>query len=806
MLTHYLRIAFRAFRRNKLYSLINIACLAIGLAGVMTVLLYILHEHSYDRWHANSRRIFITYTRTAYGSSSWDDPDLSCQVGPAGKAASPAIESFVRIRQAFDGVDLQNPLTPEIRFRENARFIYADSNLFQFFSFRLLRGNANAVLDRPYTVVLTQSAAKKYFGNADPVGKTLTLDKQYVLEVTGIAADMPSNTSLVFDMVTSLATMRAMERLRPYLEDQQLESGTFRTWLLLRHLSDTARVARDLSRQSLAAAGIYKKSNSPYGEMESHQFWLSPLTDYHLNFFAVEHPPYLTIFTWVAALILLLALVNYMSLATARSTMRAREVGVRKAIGAGRGKIAGQFYTESAVFAVIAFSAGALLFLCCLPLFCNLMQLPIDASFLVSPPVITAFGALLLLVILISGSYPSVLLSSFRPAMVLYGRLSRYRNGEQIRKGFLVFQFTLSMALTTCAFVIGKELYYFRHTDTGVDRENIVMFPFAGTMEHYPSYLGEVAAIPGVRQAATARYKLYAGTALARMIQLPGKAAPDELMYLIADTNFISILGLKWKEKPDPASGWWDRSHLVINEAATDAWHLSGRVSGSHVKSGENNVTLAGVLRDFNFFSLHTAVAPFGIQVTRNVEDEWSDGIDGVLYVKIGPRVNIPALVEAVRRVYTRYDARTPFEFTFLDDQFDSQYKAEDRLAGLMDIFTAITIVISCLGLFALATFASEQRLKEIGIRKVLGASSASISSLLSRDFLRPILLSILIASPLAWWIMHRWIQNFAYRASISWWIFPAAGGGLLLIAQLTVLIRTVKAARANPTVNLRSE
>ena len=244
----------------------------------------------------------------------------------------------------------------------------------------------------------------------------------------------------------------------------------------------------------------------------------------------------------------------------------------------------------------------------------------------------------------------------------------------------------------------------------------------------------------------------------------------------------------------------------MVNEAATDAWHLSGPVAGSHVKSGENEVTVAGVLRDFNFFSLHTAVAPFGIQVTRNVEDEWTDGIDGVLYVKIGPRVNVPALMEAVHRVYTRYDARTPFEFTFLDDQFDSQYKAEDRLAGLMNIFTVITIVISCLGLFALATFAAEQRLKEIGIRKVLGASVRSISVLLSRDFLQPILLSVLIASPLAGWTMHRWLQNFAYRTPISWWIFPVTAAAVLLVAQLTVLVRTIRAARANPSVNLRSE
>ncbi len=805
MLIHYLRVAFRTFRRNKLYSSINIACLAIGLAAVMTILLYILHEHSYDQWHANAGRIYVAYTRTTYGSSSWPDPDLSYLVGPAGKAADPAVESSVRMRPAFDGVDLQNPGSPEVRFRETSRFMYADSNFFSFFSFRLLRGNPETVLARPFTVVLTETAAKKYFGSADPVGKTLTFDKKYPLEVTGVAADMPSNTSIVFDMVASLATMRGLDRYKGYLEDQQLESGTFRTLLLLRRPSDTARVVRSLSHKALVAAGINKKTDAPYGEIESHQFSLMPMTDYHLKFF-YGATPYLNIFTLVAALILLLALVNYMSLATARSTIRAKEVGVRKVIGAGRRKIAAQFYTESAFYAMLAFGAGSGLFLCFRPAFCRLMQLPIDSSFLVNPAVIGAFVGLLLLVILLAGSYPSILLSSFRPVTVLYGRLSRHRNGERIRKGFLIFQFTLSMALMTCAVVIGKELYYFRHSDTGVARENIIMFPFATTMERYASYQKEVATVPGIRQVATMRYKLYSGTSLVNLVQLPGKTTTDELMFMDTDSNFISLLGLKWKERPDPALRWYDRDHLVLNEAAVDSYHWSGRATGNQFKFGEKNVTVAGVLKDFNFFSLHTAIAPLGIQVNGNVENAWQDGIDGVLYAKVGPHVNVPAVIEAVHRLYARYDRRTAFEYTFLDEQFNSQYKSEDRLAGLMNIFTVITIIISCLGLFALATFAAQQRLKEIGIRKVLGASVASIGVLLSRDFLRPVALSVLIASPVAWWVMHNWLQNFAYRTPITWWIFPAAGIGLLLIAQGTVLFRTIKAARANPTVNLRSE
>jgi putative ABC transport system permease protein len=806
MLLHYLRVAWRSFRRHTWYSLINIACLAIGLAAVMTILLYILHEHSYDQWHANAGRIFAVSTRSSYGSTTWNSYQLTYLVGPAATSADPGVESMVRVRSADDGVDLQNPASPEARFRETRQFIYADSNFFRFFNFRLLRGSPDNVLARPFSVVLTQTAAKKYFGNADPVGKTLMLDKQYPLKVTGVAADMPSNTSLKFELVASLSTMRGMDKFKPYLGVQQLESGNFSTWLLLRRPDDTARVARNLSQVARVAVGKNPKNLLAYGLTESHQFSLLPLADTHLKAYEGNNGQYLTAFSWVAVLILLLALVNYMSLATARAATRAREVGVRKVIGAGRAKIAGQFYTESAMYAVLAFAAGLLLFLAFRPGFCRMMQLSIDASFFATARVMAAFAVLLLAVIGVAGSYPSLVLSSFRPVMVLYGKLSRQRGGERIRKGFLVFQFTLSMALMTCAFIVGKELYYIRHADTGVDRENVVLLPFGNTMQHYGAYLKEIAAIPGIRQVATTRYKLYQGTSLVQLVKFPGKATPEQLMFMYADSNFIPLLGLKWKEKPDPALSWFDKDHLAINEAAVDAWHWSGRATGNSFKFGENNVRVAGVLKDFNFFSLNVAIAPLGIRVTRKVEDEWQSGIDGVLYAKIAPYVNTPALINAVHRVYSRYDDQTPFEFSFLDDVFNSQYQEEDRLAALMDIFTTITIVIACLGLFALATFAAQQRLKEIGIRKVLGASVASISALLSRDFLRPILLSVLIASPLAWWVMYRWLQNFAYRTPISWWIFPAVGGGLLLIAQLTVLFRTVKAARANPVDNLRTE
>ena len=265
-------------------------------------------------------------------------------------------------------------------------------------------------------------------------------------------------------------------------------------------------------------------------------------------------------------------------------------------------------------------------------------------------------------------------------------------------------------------------------------------------------------------------------------------------------------MGLQWKEKPLAGSPWYDSSHLVLNETAVSAFHLDGRAIGRQLEIGDRRVTVAGVLKDFNFFSLHSHIDPFSFTISSDVDKDREEGSYGILYLKIGPHVNVPTIIDAIRHIYGRYDAKNPFEFQFLDEAYNENYKVEDQLAALFDLFSAVTIIIACLGLFALADFAAEQRLKEIGIRKVLGASVASIGALLSRDFLRPILFSVLIASPLAWWYMQKWLQNFAYRTSISLWVFPVAGGVLLLIAQGTVFFRTIRAARANPTINLRNE
>ena len=807
MLKNYLLLALRVIRRNKLYSLINVCCLAIGIAVAMTVMVYVLHEHSYDGWHKNAGRIFAVSTSEKFGDDIWQNYQLSYLTGPLIRQTDPSVEAMVRTFRAIFNLDLQNPELPGAHFSEESRFHFADSNFFSFFSFRLLRGRAATVLNRPFSLVLTEKAAKKYFGAADPVGRILIMDGKYRMEVTGIAADPPSNSSFQFDFLTAMSTLGALEQYNPYMQDQQVHTGTFATWLLLRNPSDVPKVERNLGQLSMKPEEkALEASEHGYGDSASHQYTLQPLADGHLKRpNAGPLKRYLNIFTLVATLILLLALVNYMSLATARSSIRAKEVGVRKVLGAARSRLAEQFYVESGVYALLSFLLAILLFWIFRFYFFRLINLRIDNRFLLSPVVIGSFVGLLVVVILVSGSYPALVLSGFRPVAVLYGKMSRQLGGERVRKGFIVLQFTISMGLVTGSFIIGKQLYYLRHMDNGFDRENVIMLPFGVTLTHYSAYQREVAALPAVRQVATAYYKLFTGSTNVQLIDVPGKS-PEALEGIEVDSTFISLLGLKWKEAPYGGE-LFGRDRLLLNEAAVEKFGLGPRATGKTIKSNGTVITVAGVLKNFNYTSLRREIMPFGVAVRPDVSKVWdSSWGGGCLFVKIGAHVNVPTVIASINTIYKKFDQRSSFDFQFLDDAFNETFTLDDRLAGVVDLSTMITILIACLGLFGLATFSAQQRMREIGIRKVLGASVASIGALLSRDFLRPVLLAIGIACPVSWWVMHKWLEDFAYRTGLSWWVFGGAGLGLVLVALGTVLSRSLRAARANPVENLRAE
>lgn len=793
-----IKIALRTLRRNKGFTFINITGLAVGLAVCIMIMLYVTHEMSYDSFHKNGKRIYNLRASIKVGGNTMNMAYMSYAAGPIVKQNNPMVEDYMRTLAYFRPTVVSNPASPENKFAES-KLIFADAGFFNFYSFKLLAGEASDVLKAPFSVVISKDIAKKYFGNSNPVGQTLTIktDSAYTYHVTGVAENAPSNSSIDFNFVASNASLLAMKEASMYTGSQDISFGSFGLNLLLKHASDTAALKRNL--QAMA------RKDKSLGEMI---YTLSPLTDTHLkmNFGDSSNTRYLKIFPLVAVLILLLALVNYMSLSTARATLRAKEVGVRKVSGASRFSIAIQFYVESALFTGISFVLGYCLCYLCKPWFLNVLLLKIDNSFLYSPMVLGLLLALLVFTVLIAGSYPSLVLSAFKPVVTLKGKMSTQAGGVMVRKVFTTLQFAISVGLIICGIVIDRQLYFFRHADTGVNRDNIVMLPVGtGLVKNYQVFKKDISDLAGIGDIATSHYAMYKGY---DMFFVAGKTKEEKsipIASLVADNNFIPILGLKWKYPPAPNTEITGRDKVVINELAIGKLHLPANPVGSFISDGNNKLQVMGVLSNFNFSSMADELRPFALITLPDTSSFWKK-TGCSLFVKIKPHTNLPALLGKMQNIYKKYDQDTPFDYTFMDDAFNLQYKAEDRLAAIFSLFTYIAVILATMGLFGLAAFTIEQRTKEIGIRKVLGASLSKISTLLSVDFLKLVLLSVVIASPVAWWAMHNWLQNFANRIVIPWWVFTAAGAIAVLTAIVTISYHAIKASLANPVDSLRSE
>lgn len=797
MIFNYLKIAWRNLVKQKLFSLINITGLAVGLAVCIMIMMYVTHEMSYDRFHTNADRIFNPHASIKIGGNAMNIAYMSYASAEIIKQRQPAVAAYMRTMAYFKPMVASNPASPDAKYAEK-KLLFADPHFFNFFSFKLLSGHADDVLDKPFTVVLSQDMAKKYFGNENPIGKNITLrtDSVFTYQVTGVAENAPSNSSIEFNFVTSNLSLLAMKEAALYTGAKQISFGNFNVYLLLNHAADSPSLRRNLD--------LMAKKEKTFDDVH---YSLAPITDTHLknNFGDASNIKYLRIFPLVAVLILLLALVNYMSLSTARATLRAKEVGVRKVAGASRKTIAAQFYTESALFATLSFVLGYLLCYAFKPWFLNVLQLKIDNSFLYSPTVLILLFSLLIITILIAGSYPSIVLSAFKPVTTLKGKMSKAAGGVTVRKIFTTLQFAISIALIICGIIIDRQLYFFRHADTGMNRENVIMVPVGSSFgKNYPAFKRDIQALGGIASTATSHYGMFQGY---DMNSINGKTKDDVTMLaaLAVDDHFINTLDLKWKFAPASNTQPGGKNKVVINEQAIGKLHLKPNPVGSYIESGDQKFEITGVLKNFNFSSLQSEIAPLGLFIAPDTTSYWSK-VGCNLFARIRPHTNLPTLINKMQGIYKKYDQNTPFNYTFMDDAFNQQYKAEDRLASIFSVFTYITVMLATLGLFGLAAFTIEQRTKEIGIRKVLGASLASINTLLSKDFLMLVMLAILIASPVAWWAMHKWLQDFAYRITIQWWMFAVAGLIAILTAVITVSYHAIKAAIANPVNSLRSE
>ncbi|MCU0638410.1 MAG: ABC transporter permease [Candidatus Krumholzibacteria bacterium] len=793
-----LLIVVRNLKKHRTFSIINILGLAVGMACVLMIGAYIRSELGYDRHHEKAARIFRLEAVLTLGDQA--NPIASTNFPPtlAMRNDFPEVENSVRF------VPRRKVLVESEgkKFYEE-KIYYAEETVFDIFTFPMLRGNPAGALARANTVVITQGMSEKYYGGDNPVGRTLKLNGTDEFEVTGVIADVPANSHFRFDALLSFRTF--LERNRETVESWSSYFGSY-GYVLLAGGADYRELEKKLPAMKEKYIGdSFREAGADV------EYSLTPLADIHLHSHKRhEIEPngdimYVYIFGVVALFILAMACINFMNLSTARSSTRAREIGVRKVLGAGRRQVAAQFFGESVFFSFLSLAIAIVLARLMLPYFNSLAGGELSLSIfggLWTAPGLVLFA---LLVGLAAGSYPALLLSSFRPALVLKSRLGAGGSGAAFRRALVVLQFAISICLIIGTGLIIDQLRYMKKSDLGFDMEQVVVIPVMDrslirSVGAFKEVIAGGAGVLGVAASSHVPGGISSGGSFVPEGFAEGRAQMMNSQYI--DDEYIGAMGMELaagrnfsKDFPADTAGT-----ILINEAAAreigwdDPIGKKIRFSGDETRTP---FTVVGVVKDFHYKSLHMRVEPLIIfrdpNYMRNV------------FVRIKPD-DIPATLAFLGEKWAAFDPARPFEYTFLDESFDLQYRAEEKLERIFFAFTLLGIFIACLGLFGLASFAAEQRTREIGIRKVLGASISSIVALLSRQFTVWVLAANLVAWPVAWFALGKWLENFAYHTEIRWPIFIVSGGLALVIALATVSFQAVKAARSNPVEVIRYE
>jgi predicted permease len=787
---NYMKTALRVIRRQKVYSLINISGLAIGLTVCMLIVLWVADEWSFDRFHANARQIYRVYrdeSATLINSTSALTPP---PMAAALKADFPDI-----IRATRFGYWRKQLVAYRDKSFNETKYMNADPDFFTMFSFPLLKGDPATVFSNPYSVVLTERTAVKYFAQEDPLGKILTVNNTFDVVVTGVIKNDSLNSSLEFDLLSPFELL-----LKESIGEDNGDNWGFNSFSTYVMLPQTA--SGDNFNQKLK--GYLKK----YEPQDTDELALQPMTDIHL-FSNLGHDirnrgdiKYVWIFSALAVFVLLIAGVNFMNLTTARSANRAKEVGLRKVVGAERSQLIRQFFGESVLMALFALITALLLLELLLPLFNTLSGKLLTSPWRNNPALLLGFLGMALVTGIISGSYPALFLSSFQPILILKGTMRSAGANPLFRKTLVIFQFSLSVFLIIGTIVISRQLSYMRNIDLGFNRDHIIHLSIHGELhEKYDVIRDRFLQNPDVLH-------VTASMALPTNIQSsPGTPewegkTPDEQMWIKADFvhyDYIETFNISMVEgrsfsreyATDPETAF------IVNEEAVRRMRLQKPVVGKRFGFWNIDGQIIGVMKDAHLQSLHHKIEPMVFKMFP----PWLRR----MYVKIRSD-NISGTLRSLEKTWNQMNLGYPFEYRFLDEDFHNLYKSEARLENIFKSFAALAVFIACLGLFGLASFTAEQRTKEIGIRKVLGSSTIGIVTLLNREFLRWIVAANLIAWPIAYFAMQRWIQKFAYRANITVWIFVLAAMIGLVVAMITVSLQTLKAARVNPVDSLKHE
>ncbi|MBL7698077.1 MAG: ABC transporter permease [Chitinophagaceae bacterium] len=802
MFKSYWKIAFRSLWKNKHVTFINIFGLAIGIACSLLIFLFVQDENSYDRFYKDAQNIHRV-VKDFINDDGSRIPDATSP-GPLATAIKrdiPEIEHVTRLFPAWGNNRLVKYKNKKIN---ESRYFRADSTFFDVFNLPFIRGNKKTALPDAESVVITESIAKKYFNNEDPLGKTLLFDSEEPLKVTGVIADVPSNSHIHFDFLAS------NKQLGVFLDTAW---GSYNHYTYIR------------VKEGPNMAGLDDKIQAVYERYQSSRysdFYTQPLVDIHLaSHLKWEIEPnsdklYVNIFTLIAVFILLIAAINYINLATAKSSLRAKEIGVRKVSGAHRRMLVMQFLFESVIICAIA-SVIAIVLAHALTPFVNNLTLK-NLSVLNNKMVWLYLPVITVLIGVIAGLFPSLYLSSFKPVIILKGYKLSDKNTLSLRKALVVVQFTISIALIVGSLIIVQQMNYISNAKLGIDKDQVVTFKntFSMSRSQLNSFVSQVKQLPEVKNASPAASEFGAlfGT---NRLRKKGSDKENQLNLMGVGFDFLDVLGIEIKNgrgfsgaRPSDSMMLPQQRNakemvlggIVINERAVRDFGIDSPYVGQQFvwnKIGDTSlyVEVIGVAKDFNFTSLRNEIKPFGFVVRpyqySNVTAKLST-------------MDMKATIAKIERIWNGLSPEYPFEYTFLDETFAKLYSAESRFKTVFIILVVISIVISCLGLFALAAFSAEQRIKEIGIRKVLGASVTNLVTLLSKDYLKLVIISLVIAIPVSWYAMNQWLQDFAYRINIQWWTFAFAAVIAVLIAVATVSFQAIKAALANPANTLKTE
>lgn len=788
MFKNYFKTAWRNFQKNSILSLINLGGLSVGIAAVLLIGMYIYSETGYDNFQQNKSSLYRAgFHFWQSGKLLGEGADFTPPFGPDAKNEFPEITSFTRISSERIAYITYNDKTLKI---DNIH--HADSTFFQLFSYKLLQGNPSTVLKEPYSIVLTDETARKLFGKEEKaLGKVVRLNNQTDYMVTGIVAEPPSNSHLSYNALLSFTTLYK-------------EPGNFMDWNGGQQYITYLQLKGGSNRESLQKklpAFMWKHINREYSKVGFRtDVSLQPIRDIHLYYSGNSGTlrANIYVFSIVALLILIISCVNYVNLTTAQATTRFKEVGVRKLLGAARGQLIKQFLIETVLVTTIAFMMAIALVMLLTPVYQQILGKNLPSVSLVTAPALLLLFIIIMIVGAIAGSYVAFYLSSFNVMGIFKALLPK--SGQSIfRKGLIVTQFAISIGLMSCTLLVSLQLKYSKNTNPGYDRDHILVLPLVGekTKEAYPLLQQKLSQIPGVRQVSALSEIPYDGIAGNGFIPEGGTKAMI-FHQLDADEFFLKTFNIKLvsgnyfsKDRPVINDGY------IINETLAKILEWQNPLGKTISRNGEHKVV--GVIKDFHFASLHDKIEPLII-----TNKPWGNQYS-CLAIKYQTG-NTSAFLDHIKQVWRNSLSDAPFDYWFLDDAFNSIYKNEERFQRLFLYFSALSIILSLAGVFGLVALALKQRTKEFGIRKVLGAGMADIIKLTVKDFIWLIVAGALIATPLAWYYMNGWLQDFAYRISISWWMFAICGFMVLLIAVSTISFQAIKAAMANPVKSLRTE